>query len=61
MHRKRNLVSHVEDLLVEDRHIRTSLETCGYPKWIFDKVVTTSREKGTKSNTKKNRQSSLKH
>jgi len=29
------------------------LETCGYPKWIFDKVVTASREKGRKKKTKK--------
>ena len=45
MGRRMNLVSSVEDYLVEDRHIITSLETCGYPKWIFNKVVTTSTKR----------------
>ena len=38
MDRKDTLVSTENDKDKEELHIRTVLQKCGYPKWIFEKV-----------------------
>jgi len=38
MDRKDTLVSTEDDKDREELHIRNALKSCGYPKWIFDKV-----------------------
>jgi len=38
MDRKDTLVSTDDDKDREELHIRNALKSCGYPKWIFDKV-----------------------
>ena len=38
MDRKDTLVSTEYDKDREELHIRNALKSCGYPKWIFDKV-----------------------
>jgi len=38
MDRKDTLVSTEDDEDREELHIRNALKSCGYPKWIFDKV-----------------------
>jgi len=38
MDRKYTLASTEDDKDREELHIRNVLKSCGYPKWIFDKV-----------------------
>ena len=45
MDRKDTLVSMENDKDKEELHIRTALQKCGYPKWIFEKVKQDQRNK----------------
>jgi len=45
MDRKDTLVSRENDKNKEELHIRTALQKCGYPKWIFEKVKQDQRNK----------------
>jgi len=45
MDRKDTLVSRENDKNKEELHIRTALQKCGYPKWIFEKVKQDHRNK----------------
>jgi len=45
MDRKDTLVSTENNKNKEELHIRTALQKCGYPKWIFEKVKQDQRNK----------------
>ena len=45
MDRKDTMVSTEDDKDREELHIRNVLKSCGYPKWIFDKVKHDQRQK----------------
>jgi len=45
MDRKNTLASTENDKNKEELHIRTALQKCGYPKWIFEKVKRDQRNK----------------
>ena len=51
MDSKDTLVSTEDDKDREELHIRNALKSCGYPKWIFDKVSTTNVRKGKRQYT----------
>ena len=54
MDRKYTLVSTEDDKDREELHIRNALKSCGYPKWIFDKVKHDQYQKRKKTiDTKK--------
>ena len=54
MDRKDTLVSTEDDKDREELHIRNALKSCGYPKWIFEKVKHDQCQKRKKTiNTKK--------
>ena len=41
-----------KDIAEEEKHVRTSLSKCGYPKWTFDKVNKKKHQKNEDPNTK---------
>ena len=45
MDRKDTLVSIENDKNKDELHVRTALQKCGYPKWIFEKVKQDQRNK----------------
>jgi len=58
MDRKDTLVSTEDDKDREELHIRNALKSCGYPKWIFDKVKHDQCQKRKKTiDTKKRNKS----
>ena len=58
MDRKNTLVSTENDKNKEELHIRTALQNCGYPNWIFEKVKQDQRNKESKA-SKTNKKSTL--
>jgi len=56
MDRKDTLESTENDKDKEELHIRTALQKCGYPKWIFEKVKQDQRNKELKAK-KRNKKS----
>ncbi|XP_033181822.1 uncharacterized protein LOC117152842, partial [Anabas testudineus] len=44
-HRAQNIPTSIEAQKKEDRHLKTALRTCGYPKWAFNKAGTCSRKR----------------
>jgi len=49
------LVSTEDDKDREELHIRNALKSCGYPKWIFDKVKHDQCQKRMSEKKKDNR------
>ena len=50
MDKKNTLVCTQNDKNKEELHIRTALQNCGYPNWIFEKVKQDQRNKEPKAN-----------
>ncbi|XP_033182429.1 uncharacterized protein LOC117153005 [Anabas testudineus] len=44
-HRAQNIPTSIEAQTKEDRHLKTALRTCGYPKWAFNKAAPCSRKR----------------
>ena len=51
--RKNNIVTEEDDKREEEKKVREALETCGYPKWTFEKVKNQMKQKTPKKVTKK--------
>lgn len=51
--RKESIVTDLEDKIEEEKKIEKALETCGYPKWTFDKVKQQRQSSRTKKVEKK--------
>ena len=51
--RKNNIVTEEDDKREEEKKVREALETCGYPKWTYEKVKNQMKQKTPKKVTKK--------
>ncbi len=51
--RKDNLITDPADRIAEEQHIIRALETCGYPKWAFNKVKQAKAKKQQQGTRKK--------
>ena len=56
MDKKDTLVSTQDDKDRDELHIKNALKSCGYPKWIFDKVKHDRCQKRKKNNRKETSQ-----